>query len=312
MDSVALKVIIEHRSEKLTLSSGIPNTVEQLHETVKETFELTDDFTLHYLDDDFGDFFTLHSTNQIQHKGTIKVVIIPSVVLTMTAVTENQTVVINDSSSSANDTTADDASVSSQDTIILFPCESPHTTSWPKQIIIPLFSVATEAVLRNGNENFAKDGTVLNSTRVRSEIMEKLADYMYSYTPYPTGLQIGQVAEALVRKHPCLTELGSRNGWLGWMYSMKYKMGNYRSKLRNLGFPEVACNSLKNKRPHEKSAAKNIKKARKGEVVFLPHYPAGGSNEQQELDRNQHRRIKEERQHSHDRLDVQNLCTQET
>lgn len=167
------------------------------------------------------------------------------------------------------------------------PCESPHTTSWPKQIIIPLFSVATETVLRNGNENFVKDGTVLNSTRVRSEIMEKLADYMYSYTPYPTGLQIGQVAEALVRKHPCLTELGSRNGWLGWMYSMKYKMGNYRSKLRNLGFPEVACNSLKNKRPHEKSAAKNIKKARKGEVVFIPHYPAGGSNEQQELDRNQ-------------------------
>ncbi|XP_071343430.1 uncharacterized protein [Trachinotus anak] len=110
---------------------------------------------------------------------------------------------------------------------------------------------------------------------------------MYSYTPYPTGLQIGEVAEALVRKHPCLTELGSRNGWLGWMYSLKYKMGNYRSKLRNLGFPEVACNSLKNKHPDDKFAAKNIKKARKGEVVFLPHYPAGDSKEQQELDQNQ-------------------------
>ncbi|XP_047216228.1 uncharacterized protein LOC124865291 [Girardinichthys multiradiatus] len=117
--------------------------------------------------------------------------------------------------------------------------------------------------------------------------MEKLADYMYSYTPYPTGLQIGEVAEALVRNHPCLTELGSRNGWLGWMYSLKYKMGNYRSKLRNLGFPEVACNSLKNKHPDDWSPAKNIKKARKGEVVFLPHYPAGDCKEQQELDRNQ-------------------------
>ena len=48
---------------------------------------------------------------------------------------------------------------------------------------------------------------------------------------------------------------------------VKYKMGNYRSKLRNLGFPEVACNSLKNKHPDDKFAAKNIKKARKGEVV---------------------------------------------
>lgn len=43
MDLVALKVIIEHRSEKLILPSGIPSTVEQLHETVKETFELIDD-----------------------------------------------------------------------------------------------------------------------------------------------------------------------------------------------------------------------------------------------------------------------------
>lgn len=147
--------------------------------------------------------------------------------------------------------------------------------------------MATEAILRNANEAFLKDGTVLNSIPIRCEIRKKLADYMYSYTPYPTGLQIGEVAEALVRKHPCLTELGSRNSWLGWMYTLKYKMGNYRSKLRNLGFPEVTCNSLKNKRPNDRSAAKNIKKARKGEMVFLPHYPAGDSKEQQELNRNQ-------------------------
>ncbi|MED6275800.1 hypothetical protein CHARACLAT_030107 [Characodon lateralis] len=229
MDSVALKVVIEHRSEKLTLSSGIPSMVEQLHKTVKETFGLIEDFTLHYLDEEFGDYFSLHSTNQLKHKDIIKVVIIPPVVLTLTALTENQTDVMNDSSSSATDTTAsqtDNTSASSQDTIILSPHGSTQTTSWPSKITIPLFSVATEAVLKNTNEVFVKDGTVLNNTRIRSEIMEKLADYMYSYTPYPTGLQIGEVAEALVRNHPCLTELGSRNGWLGWMYS-PYKMGNW-------------------------------------------------------------------------------------
>ena len=177
MDLVALKVIIEHRSEKLTLPSGMPSTVEQLHETVKETFELTDDFTLHYLDEDFGDFFTLHTTNQVKHKGTLKVVIIPSVVLTLTTVTENETDVMNDSSTSASSTSAstdltadyqtDSASVSSQDTIILSPRASPHPTSWPKQISIPLFSVATEAILRNANEYFFKDGTVLNNIPIR-------------------------------------------------------------------------------------------------------------------------------------------------
>lgn len=123
--------------------------------------------------------------------------------------------------------------MSSQDTVIL----SPQRASWPNEIVIPLFSVATEAVLRNANEEFVKDGTVLNNTRVKSEIMERLADYMYSHTAYPTGLQVGQVAQALVKKRPCLTEPGSRNGWIGWMYSLKYKMGNYRSKLRNL-FPK--------------------------------------------------------------------------
>lgn len=277
MDSVALKVIIQHRSEKLTLSSGIPSTVEQLHETVKETFGLIEDFTLHYLDEDFGDYFTLHSTNQIKHKGTIKVVVIPSVVLTFTPLTETQTDVssLNDSSSSATDRTADyptdGTSVSSEDTIILSPRGSLQTTSWPNKITIPLFSVATEVVLRNANEDFVKDGTVLNNTRVRSEIMEKLADYMYSYTPYPTGLQISEVAEALVKKHPCLTELGSRNGWIGWMYRLKYKMGNYRSKLRSLGFPEVACNSLKNKRQNDKTPAKNSTERRSVVSPTLSH-----------------------------------------
>lgn len=105
---------------------------------------------------------------------------------------------------------------------------------------------------------------------------------MYSYIAYPTGLQ---VAETLIKKHPCLTEPGSRNGWIGWMYCLKYKMGNYRSKLRNPGYPEVTCNSLKNKRPGERKPAQNVKKAHKGEVTCLPCCPSGESNEQQEEQR---------------------------
>uniref|UniRef100_A0A9J7XX98 Uncharacterized protein n=1 Tax=Cyprinus carpio carpio TaxID=630221 RepID=A0A9J7XX98_CYPCA len=286
MDLVALKVVLEHRSEKLTLSSGIPSTVEQLNETVKETFGLVEDFTLHYLDEDFGDYFTLHSTDQIKHKGTIKVVIIPSIVLTFTAQTENET-----GASSATDTRPDiqtgGISVSPQDSVIPSPFGSANRTSWPDEIIIPCFSAAAEGVLKNANEKFVKDGTLLTTIQVRSEILEKLADYMYSYTAYPTGRQISAVAEALVKTHPCLAEPGSHTGWTGWMYSLKYKMGNYRTKLRNLGFPDVTCNSLKSKHPDDRTPARNIKKARKGEVVFLPCYPAGETKEQQEVDRNQ-------------------------
>lgn len=293
MDSVALKVIFGQQSEKLVLSSGIPRTVEELHETVRETFGLVEDFTLHYYDDSFGDFFTLHSPNQIKDRGTVKAVVIPSVVLTLIPQCENPSDVssLNESSSSSTYKTTEDqtdgSSLSSDNTVILSPLQSPLKTTWPDEIVIPLFSVATETVLKNANEVFVQNGTVLNNTSVKSDIMEKLADYMYSYTAYPTGLQIGEVAEALVKKHPCLTEPGSRNGWMGWMYSLKYKMGNYRSKLRSLGVPEVTCNSLKNKHPDDKAPAKNIKKARKGEVLFLPHYPGQDGKEQQELERQQ-------------------------
>lgn len=295
MDHVVVKVIIDHHSEKLTLLSGMPDTVEQLHKIVKDTFQIHEEFTLHYFDEDFGDFFTIHSTNEVKHKGTIKVVIIPSIMLTIATSdtehvpeaddasdTSSLTSITPSQSSGSGDYQSDGtSSVSSQDTVLL----SPERALWPSEVKIPLFSVATEAVLGNANEQFLKDGSVLNNTRVKSEIMEKLADYMYSYTAYPTGLQVGQVAEALIKKHPSLTEPGSRNGWIGWMYSLKYKMGNYRSKLRNLGFPEVTCNSLKNKRPGERKPAQNVKKARKGEVLYLPQYPSGESNEQQEEQR---------------------------
>ncbi|KAL7852120.1 hypothetical protein SRHO_G00179050 [Serrasalmus rhombeus] len=178
----------------------MPETVEQLHKTVKDTFQIHEEFILHYFDEDFGDFFTIHSTSDVKHKGSIKVVIIPSVVLTL-AIPETYGVTDADnvrdtpsvtSQMSSEPSTSEDSrpdgtsSASSQDTILL----SPQKELWPKEIKIPLFTVATEAVLRSANEQFLKDGTVLSNTRVRSEIMEKLADYMYSYTAYPTGLQV--------------------------------------------------------------------------------------------------------------------------
>lgn len=76
MDSAMLRVIFGHRIEKLTLMSGIPDTVEELNLAIKQTLDINDDFSLQYLDPDFDDFFTLHSIAQIKHKATIKVVTI--------------------------------------------------------------------------------------------------------------------------------------------------------------------------------------------------------------------------------------------
>ncbi|KAL7877233.1 hypothetical protein SRHO_G00038760 [Serrasalmus rhombeus] len=67
-----LRVIIEDRIEKLVLLSGIPHTVEELQAVVKETFGISYDFSLQYLDSEFEDYFTLNKCDQIKHKDTIK------------------------------------------------------------------------------------------------------------------------------------------------------------------------------------------------------------------------------------------------
>lgn len=85
---------------------------------LKDTFQIHEEFTLHYLDEDFGDFFTIHSTKEVKHKGTIKVVVLPSIVLTIaTPETENVTDVsdVSDTSSFISKTVPSQSSSSSVD-----------------------------------------------------------------------------------------------------------------------------------------------------------------------------------------------------
>lgn len=70
-----------------------------------------------------------------------------------------------------------------------------------------------------------------------SDILEKLAESIFRYTAYPTHVHILTV----VQKYPCLKEPGSFLGMYGWQQSLKYKMGNYPSKIRN---QNIACPGL--------------------------------------------------------------------
>ncbi|XP_030599293.1 uncharacterized protein LOC115789875 isoform X2 [Archocentrus centrarchus] len=283
MDPSMLRVIFGHRIEKLTLLSGIPDTVEELNLAVKQTLDINDDFSLQYLDPDFDDFFTLHSTAQIKHKATIKVVTIEPVILNLypvphnescnASVTSEQSFTPASTSSTAQD--SPDSCDSCASTIILSPNRSPQRKPWPAEFIIPHFSVETEVVLERANEVYKKDGTLLTYPNIKSDILEKLAQSIYTYTAYPSSLQVLSVAEALIKAHPCLKDPGSSSGLSGWQTSIKYKMANYRTKLRGYGMPDVTCNSLKHKCPDDRKSAKNVKKARRAEVNYLPPYPAG-------------------------------------
>ncbi|KAF6726478.1 Sterile alpha motif domain-containing protein 3, partial [Oryzias melastigma] len=296
-----LRIILrDHDIHKLDLPYGIPETVSELKSIVKKTFELNEDFNLHYKDVEFGEeYFSLISTTAIKDKDTIKVVYIiepPTVSLTFTTL-ESSTVEASESSrnsttfsphvSNAFDEVNSTCSSESQAAIILSsPEQSSHRSQpWPKEFPIPQFAYDTEIVLASGNEAFQNDGIQLNFNRILPNILETLAENIFHYVAYPTSTQLADVAEALIQKHPCLKEPGSYNECYGWQQRLKYKMGNYRSKLRELGCPELVVNSLKKKRPLDSGPAKNIKKPRKAEVNYLPPHPQGETESSLEQER---------------------------
>ncbi|XP_029106664.1 uncharacterized protein LOC114912178 isoform X2 [Scleropages formosus] len=304
MDPAALKVLIKEQIRKLVLPLGIPNTVDELKLAVKEAFVITEEFSLQYMDSDFHDFFTLTSTDQIQHKDTVKVVFPSPVVLTFCTqhdtIPSTSTLQFEEESSAVafihsssgysgadvSTTQSDDAlSSSSQDTLILSPQSSPDRLPWPQEFTIPCFSPEVQIVLEKAMEAYMRDGTLMSVQNVKRNITERLTQAIYAYTAYPSGMQIICVAEALVRKYPCLKEPGSLSGYYGWQMSLKYKMADYRRRLSKFGCPEVTCNTLKSKSPENRKPAKNVKKPRKAEVNYLPPYPTGQSEESLEQER---------------------------
>ncbi|XP_062341549.1 uncharacterized protein LOC134039601 [Osmerus eperlanus] len=100
---------------------------------------------------------------------------------------------------------------------------------------------------------------------------------MYGFKAYPSDRDITMAAEALVAKHPCLQEVGSETGCNGWKNSIKFKMGNYRTKMRRAGCQEVTVNAGKRSRgnPGKEPPHSNIKRPKRAEVNFLPNFPQG-------------------------------------
>lgn len=113
-------------------------------------------------------------------------------------------------------------------------------SQWPKPFPIPMFSYHVELKLCKGNEVYAKDGKGLQVTRdMKMEILDKLAQRIFAVKAYPDKCE--SVASEL-NKYPCLKEPGTGSGYAGWTTSIKYKLGNFRSKLCQAGCNEVNVN----------------------------------------------------------------------
>ncbi|XP_021325588.1 uncharacterized protein [Danio rerio] len=291
----------ENDVRKLVLPSGIPSTLQELKSIIQETFSIPECFTLMYEDMEFGgQFFNLDSVDDVQDKCTLKVVQTEPITLNMVAMNRSTLPTESDARScSSQDTvgltpvsdtylSSDSTSSGSQDTVLLSSSEtttSCRSQGWPTKFIVPTFSFDTELLLSDGNKAYQKDGTLLNNHRVTSSVLETLAETIFCYTAYPTGVQIMNVVEMLIEKYPCLKEPGSFNGQYGWQQRIKYKMGNYRAKLRGsqLSCPELEVNQKR--KTNENPTPKGFKRPRKAEVNYLPPFPFGETGESLEKER---------------------------
>ncbi|CAM4678776.1 unnamed protein product [Leuciscus chuanchicus] len=84
---------------------------------------------------------------------------------------------------------------------------------------------------------------------VKSNILECLAELIFSYTPYPNDAQRCAVAEALIKKNPCLKEPGSFNGLYGWQQSLKYKICEEFLRISCISLESTFMSQLDNQTP---------------------------------------------------------------
>ncbi|XP_066497026.1 sterile alpha motif domain-containing protein 3-like isoform X2 [Hoplias malabaricus] len=258
---MTLRVILtEADIRKVTLSAR-PATVEDLICTLKESLGLNYNYSLQYKDPEFNyELCNLTDIGDLPEKPTIKVIPVLELVPVSTS----------------DEILSDTHSPADTEVLSLSPLE--RQTPWPEVFEIPTFSVDVEYRLRQASLIYIRDGTHLKvSKELKHEILERLAESMYSHTAYPNNAQFESVAAALISKHPCLQERGSSSRCSGWKNSLKYKMANYRTKRRRSGCLDVTVNAGKRglHSAEGEPANKNIKKAKKGELNYLPNFPEG-------------------------------------
>ena len=122
------------------------------------------------------------------------------------------------------------------------------------------------------------------SRDMKIEILDKIAQAAFDVKAYPDQDQIESIASALITRNPCLREAGSDTGYVSWKTSIKYKLGNYRSKLRQAGCFEVSINQKK-RSSEDDSASHSLKRAMRGEMNHVPDHPENHNDESLEKER---------------------------
>ncbi|XP_073712383.1 uncharacterized protein [Misgurnus anguillicaudatus] len=271
-----LRVFISPQNIRKVQLPQRPDSVDNLKAELKSKLEIQEDFFIQYEDPDFGnELCNLTDISELPaERAVLKIVLDKDLSLTQQSDTQ--------SVSSLDNASVSRSSSQSPSTIVQSYMRS--TSQWPSPFPIPTFSYDVEFRLRKANEVYEQTNKALSVPReMKSHILEKVAEAIFAVKAYPLPEEIETVASALVLKHPCLTEPGMGKGFDGWKMSLKYKLGNYRSKLRSAGCHEVGIN--KKRGGDGEDQRKSLKKAKRGEVNFLPDHPTGQSDDTLEEER---------------------------
>ncbi|KAJ8364116.1 hypothetical protein SKAU_G00129470 [Synaphobranchus kaupii] len=281
---VILKIILtDGSSQRLTISHGLPASIDDLMAEVTKQCGLHGNFRLQFKDSLFGDeFLNLTSMSEVEDKGTLRIIDL-SRLTTMQhdEISTDLNPSLNTQAFSPSQNDSSSLSSGSVDTDVLSSCESTSSrSSWPAVFHVPKFSYDAELKLQQANLAYLQNGAVhFPDPKLKSSILDGLVQEIVQYKVYVTDKEMEQVAQSLIKMHPCLTEKGSCTGCGGWKTSLKYKLSNYRTQLRKLGCPEVTVNSLENKPAGKRIASFGVKKAKRAEVNFCPIYPSAESEE---------------------------------
>lgn len=246
----------------------VPESVEELQEILQEKLQLQGSFTLQYEDRDFDNALcNLIDIHDLPPERAVLHILWD----------ETAPLVRQDLDSLESGSSLDTASVHSVNSP-----QSPSTfirhhlrsvAEWPSPFPIPSFSYDVELQLRKGNEEYERTKKSITLTRdMKINILDRIAQAVFEVKAYPDQDEIESVASALIESHPCLREPSSEKGYDGWKMSIKYKLGNYRAKLRQAGCTEVSINHKKRSCKGD-GASPSLKRARRGEINHVPDHP---------------------------------------
>lgn len=234
-----------------------------LDSLIQQTYDLAPkSYYLQIYDKDFDEFIDLEDATSVQDKDKIKIQLLQPSSPVEAFCPENS---LSLSTSSIVD---EDVNIVVQPEDVSIVVQPAHQLQWPHEVMLPFkdFSGPLQEAL-SSQKNLSWDHS--------REIIGHLANYAYSFKPYPSKRERLQICEALVQRYPYLrNDVGAGVG--GWELKLLNKMKKLRQSDESL---EVKLNRIHSRVAFQKTPKKIYINPRKGELNWAPDHIPGETAE---------------------------------